>query len=172
MQLTTRISEAYWCGLENGRARFQPAQVGLGDEAPRQVSWFDRLFEGGIVLPEGAGRPLTFPITGPPGSGKSTLAMELCYRLAAADPGELSLYISTEAEANALIANARDLGHDAGRHIIELKEPVAPPVPVVCVWGVSKVRRWKEISELAVDALDALGKFLRVEIPWLTRFLV
>ncbi len=82
--LLTNVSKAHWC---SGTGTMEPAKCRVfrdGKPKYEEVSWFDKLLEGGIVLPKQEAdkkRALTILITGPPGSGKSTLALELCYRL-------------------------------------------------------------------------------------------
>ena len=88
-----------------------------GEEGPaKQISWFDRLFEGGIYLADkpkeypmsgednGPTRALTMLLTGPPGSGESILALEMSYRwslikIDGRSSGLHCFYISTENSA-------------------------------------------------------------------------
>jgi predicted ATP-dependent serine protease len=111
----TNISKAYWFSNEESvETCFRPAIVKsmhTSDNTPEEISWFDKLFEGGIFIPKKPSgndkRALTILITGPPGSGKSTLAMELCYRLTRT--GQLNgerinaLYLTSESDEQWLI---------------------------------------------------------------------
>jgi KaiC/GvpD/RAD55 family RecA-like ATPase len=142
--LITHVSEAAWCAITNGRAEFQTAHITLDDgRPPGAVSWLDRLFEGGIHLPEGAGRPLSMLLAGPPGSGKSTLAIELCHRMRlredASKPDEeeplFSLYISLESESSRLIRNGVNLGYPNFRSQTIVYSGRKPENKVLAVMG-------------------------------------
>ena len=89
MRIPTGISEAYWCSPSQhaNPDLIKPAIIEHISKTKHVnlyegISWFDELFEGGILLPEKNDKQdaITLLITGPPGSGKSTLAMELAYR--------------------------------------------------------------------------------------------
>jgi len=111
------ISQAYWCDTGDSITQFKEAEIAFDTTVRQKLSWFDKLFEGGLLLPEDAEdslRPITMLVSGPPGCGKTTLITELCYRLAVNDQKNMralsSLYISTDAETDRLIANASALG--------------------------------------------------------------
>jgi KaiC/GvpD/RAD55 family RecA-like ATPase len=139
-RLLTNVSQAYWCQVtEGGHATFEPARVSLDDAPREQVSWFDRLFDGGILIPGAQGRPLTMLFTGPPGSGKSTLAIELCHRAHIKDGGSpkpvSSLYVSLESESERLIDNAVRLGYiDFERRAVTYGQ-ADPGGKVFSIWG-------------------------------------
>ena len=88
------------------------------------ISWFDKLFRGGIGLYKG--KTTTMLIKGPPGSGKSTLASELCYRLGQSKEDNFkSLYISFESDSEQIYSNiVNSFGWDAqnNHQIAILKE--------------------------------------------------
>lgn len=112
-RIYTQISTSYWCDSQGNflkafAPKIQTNYSLLEDDTKKELvclSWFDELFEGGIVLPkypENEPRALTILLTGPPGTGKSTLALELCYRLAELPQTNFpkkfsSLYITSEA---------------------------------------------------------------------------
>jgi KaiC/GvpD/RAD55 family RecA-like ATPase len=111
--LQTGISEAFWCNPTKNY-EFEKARISIMHESLPEhgTSWFDELFEGGIVLrPQSEDRPraLTMVLSGPPGTGKSTLATELCYRVAGA---RRSLYLTSEAYTPWMIENACSFGWD------------------------------------------------------------
>jgi hypothetical protein len=63
----TGISQAYWCDSSFGIAEFKPAELTFDSNQRETLSWFDNLFEGGILLPSGEGesiRPLTMLLSG------------------------------------------------------------------------------------------------------------
>ncbi|MEW6609590.1 MAG: ATPase domain-containing protein [bacterium] len=169
-RLQTEVSKAFWCRLIDNEAEFEEARVGIGNEEPRFVSWFDELFKGGILLQQE--KPLTFLITGPPGSGKSTLALELCYRLATDRDEENihfqnevylsrlnTLYISTDSESDQLITNAKSFGwRNVEDRIKDFQGP--PQVPMVAIWGKDKIKKWKVLSQVITTALKALQQWV------------
>lgn len=173
LKIKTDISKAYWCTHDS---RFEEAKINTKESEQEEISWFDRLFEGGILLPnahvDSSGkvksytnrRPLTFLITGPPGSGKSTLALELCYRLSRNtqinEDGLFSLYISTEADAEHVIENAKCLHWpDVTGRILSFKNK-KPDSPVVAIWGTDKIKGSEEINKVIEVALEFLGTWL------------
>ena len=147
-RIKTGISRAHWCTKD---ARFEPTKA-IRDKSERadqakdkreeEICWLDRLFEGGMVLPEaadGKNRALTVLLTGPAGTGKSTLALELCHRLALSEQPELrltktgrrvtglnSLYISAETNGRWPMQKATQLNW-ARREHIRLLNPDDPP---------------------------------------------
>ena len=171
MKLQTNVSQAFWCSLLDGEAKFEKALVkpirpdnpALGTAEYKPVAWFDELFRGGILIPEADGKPLTILIAGPPGSGKTTLALELCYRLAKNDakvPGQPELftfYISTEAESNRIISNFKSFGYKDAQHFVAEFQNQQPTVPLVSVYGREKLRKSETLAKLVEAALEALA---------------
>jgi KaiC/GvpD/RAD55 family RecA-like ATPase len=182
MKIKSGISQAYWCTIDSGIARFHPASIAFGplpDERKETISWFDKLFEGGLDLPETDDKnlqPLTMLVTGPPGTGKTTLTSELCYRLARNEqknPKSLfSLYISTDSTTKQFVENTKDLGwKDADVYFEPFKRSKAvrkdkDAHSLVLVWGKDEFQpdkqKWATISELVTTSIDALQK-------WVTR---
>ncbi len=155
--LRTNVSQAFWCmlsGKEDAIAEFQPATIALEGERPHLISWFDKLFKNGIVLPSSRGKPLLFLVKGPPGSGKTTLALELCYRLAQ-QAKLFSLYVSVDAETDRLIENARSLGWQEVEERILTFEGRKPDVRSVAIWGRDKIKG-NTLSEILANAHKAL----------------
>lgn len=127
-RLQTGISKVRWCDPAGGFYNFDPAvmkgikiesdkNAAKDEPAVREMSWFDEIFHGGIVLPKQADdqhRAVTLLITGPPGTGKSTLALELCVRLATRPEKSLltgkTLYVASEAHPPWMIDNASSFG--------------------------------------------------------------
>lgn len=138
----TGISKAFRCHPTEDVAvkAFQSAvDIPVNNEGVRkQICWFDRLFRGGIVLPDPSNSVLTILFTGPPGTGKSTLALELCYRLSQRNRGTdeaqaplTSLYISTEMTSGQIGSKVRGLGWNDAPFICyspSTAEGSAPPV--------------------------------------------
>jgi KaiC/GvpD/RAD55 family RecA-like ATPase len=127
MRIYTKVSKAYWCTSKGNFDRAEIPEMKIWDEGPNEVFWLDKLFEGGILIPEhpeNRKRALTILLTGPPGSGKSTLAIELChrwsktYRVKELNDGQLtmdkvglsSLYITSETDEEWVLNKARTLG--------------------------------------------------------------
>ncbi len=141
-KIQTGISGAYWC-VPSGNAGepvYQFEAANLGREMTRadgaiQTSWFDELFDGGLVIPRKAthGTPnnvMTIMLSGPPGTGKSTLALELCYRLASNGLNRhsfQSVYLTTEGHPPWLIEHARNgFGWDPQRRILGEEDSKSP----------------------------------------------
>ncbi len=184
IRLKSGISQTFWCTLHGGIGRFEPAQIAFDSESKQNISWFDQMFEGGILVPdldEKDPRPLTFLITGPPGSGKTTLASELCYRLAKNEQGNknkngelehlFTLYLSTDTETDKFVQNVSDLGwQDAARYFMPFDKKITKrnsKLPsAVLVWGQEKIQSEMEkmgsISDLVKASVEALEK-------WVTR---
>ena len=170
----TGISQAYWCDTSNKIAEFQPARIAFDTSDMQPLSWFDKLFEDGILLPRGTGEvlhPLTMLVSGPPGCGKTTLISELCYRLAVNEEGNekplSTLYISTDAETGRMIHNAIDLGWDKAKDYFIPFDPDENPKlrqglkSMIGVWGqdkflnsIEKKDRLSAMIEAAVNSLD------------------
>ena len=53
-KLLTNVSQAYWYSPDNKDTPFEPA---IFPKEHGAAAWLDRLFEGGICIPEG-GKPL------------------------------------------------------------------------------------------------------------------
>jgi len=51
VRVKTGISQAYWCDTSGQIAEFQPAKIAFDTSEPQSLSWFDALFEGGLLLP-------------------------------------------------------------------------------------------------------------------------
>lgn len=61
------ISQAYWCDTSDNLAEFQLAKLAFDTTEKQELSWFDKLFEGGILLPEEEDdslHPLTMLVSG------------------------------------------------------------------------------------------------------------
>jgi KaiC/GvpD/RAD55 family RecA-like ATPase len=86
VKVKTNLAQAFWAF----RGSFEPATSRARereDQTPDSIAWLDRLFGGGLEIPESSGRALTLLLTGPPGAGKSTFAFELCHRARVLDEG-------------------------------------------------------------------------------------
>ncbi|MCF7885880.1 MAG: hypothetical protein K9M80_05235 [Candidatus Marinimicrobia bacterium] len=174
-KIKTEISKAYWCTRNTeGEINFEPARISIGSQNARIFSWFDELFKDGInsITTDSESNekdinyPLTFLITGPPGSGKSTLSLELCYRLAEKDDNFLSLYISSDAEAEQVKKNAISLGwENAAAKICTFKgrEPDLAENGMVAIWGKEQIKKWEGITQIIENALESLIKSINVE---------
>jgi KaiC/GvpD/RAD55 family RecA-like ATPase/archaellum biogenesis ATPase FlaH len=162
IRIKTWVSQAHWCAKDGS---FEPAKTTRGktesingdkpkigvakDIVVEDMCWLDRLFDGGLVLPEaekGNSRALTVLLTGPAGTGKSTLALEICHRLALSkqdglemkEDGRLfsrkgkqldgfnSLYISAETNGQWPMQKAKQLKWAPTDHI-RLLMPDDPP---------------------------------------------
>lgn len=154
----SNVSQAFWYTLDRNKVDFTPAEIAIGLAKSKSIAWFDELFDGGILLPGEKGKPMSFLITGPPGSCKTTLALELCYRLTASQL--FSLYISTEADSDQLIANAHSLGYeDVMDRIIRFKKRQLDNF-AVAIWGKEDIKEWKTLSEIVETAIESLKSFL------------
>ena len=167
-RIKSGVSQAYWCDTRNTLARFEEATL-LFDSPERQpLSWFDKMFEGGILLPRGDSEivnPITMLVSGPPGCGKTTLISELCYRLAVnaqGNPRPLStLYISTDSETDRLIDNTVDLGWSRAKEFfipfdLKDKRPKlgADQKALIAVWGREKFLKKVEEKDLLSSIID------------------
>jgi KaiC/GvpD/RAD55 family RecA-like ATPase len=178
MKVKSGISQAHWCEINGGIAEFTPASIGFGPQPKENISWFDKLFEGGLDLPDTDKvnpHPLTMLVTGPPGTGKTTLISELCYRLAKNEQGNpvslFSLYISTDSTTGQFIGNTKNLGwKDANIYFEPFSRKGQPPRgraqphSVVLVWGKNEFRpdnqKWETISELVTTSISSLQKWI------------
>ncbi|MDI6735814.1 MAG: ATPase domain-containing protein [bacterium] len=196
VKLQTNVSKSFWCTPKGNFEAAEIPSMKKKEDDPLTISWFDKLFEGGILLPgvkekgdgtledQFKGKPLTFLITGPPGGGKTTLALELCYRLAEKEneKGLTTLYISTDAEAEKIIENAKSFKwkgvetriRKLSKELIkdykvhgEGNQSGGPPHSVI-VWGTDKIGRETILSKVVKTALYAADKYLTgpVRIPY------
>jgi KaiC/GvpD/RAD55 family RecA-like ATPase len=185
MKFKTGISQTYWCTIDNGIADFHPANIAFGPqpvEERENISWFDKLFEGGLELPETDDknpRPLTMLVTGPPGTGKTTLTSELCYRLAQNELGNdkslFSFYISTDSTTTQFIENAKNLGWKEAKAYFEpYRKSGGRRRPkevrsLVLVWGKDEFQpdkqKWATISELVTSSINALRNWAKLTKP-------
>ena len=177
--LKTGISQAFW--YHNGSEKIDEAfeAVEINKSSPffdkkcqydkSSLCWFDRLFSGGIRIPNTDSHPTIILLMGPPGSGKSTLALELCYRIAKnqirmpngkyqilnAHPIK-SAYISTEVTASQLKQKVSPFGWDE-KYFIEYKKHLyeyANNEGFVTVFGMDAFRSGANILEILNTALD------------------
>jgi len=178
IKIKSGISQAFWCDASNGVARFEPAEIAFDTDEREPISWFDNLFEGGILLPEETDetlRPLTMLVSGPPGSGKTTLVTELCYRLAVNNQKNKrplsTLYISTDADTDRMINNAVDLGWDRAKDYFQSfdlkdKDPKVKSYlkSIINVWGREKfmplLERQDILSAIVESALTSLDQWV------------
>ena len=120
------------------------------------ISWFDRLFRGGIGLYKG--KTITMLIKGPPGSGKSTLSTELCYRFGLGGINEKafnSLYISFESDSEQIYSNIiNSYGWDAkdNHQIAIIKNTKVEGEPSFSFFSKDNKERTKEEEEDAKKA--------------------
>ncbi|HEY9153274.1 MAG TPA: ATPase domain-containing protein [Anaerolineales bacterium] len=178
VKIKSGISQAYWCDTSAKIAEFQPAKIAFDTPNAETLSWFDKLFEGGILLPSGEStilRPITMLVSGPPGCGKTTLISELCYRLAVNEQGNdkalSTLYISTDAETDRMIDNAADLGWVKARdYFIPFDPNEAHPKltkglkSIIAVWGrerfLKTIERQNMLSSMIEAAVTSLDKWV------------
>ncbi len=168
-KIKSGISQAYWCDTSDTIATFQAAELAFDTLNKQHISWFDKLFEGGISLPKSNSNilhPITMLVSGPPGCGKTTLISELCYRLAVNEQKNekalSTLYISTDAETDRMIGNAVDLGWDKARDFFipfnpndnhpKLREGLQS---MVGVWGREKFLKTIEDQDILSSMIEA-----------------
>jgi KaiC/GvpD/RAD55 family RecA-like ATPase len=177
-RIKSGLSEAFWCDTSFPIANFERARIDFDTSEKQYLSWFDMLFEGGLLLPQGEGTqlsPLTMLVSGPPGSGKTTFVTELCYRLALNEqenPQSLStLYISTDAETDRMIQNSISFGWDkASDYFVAFNPEDKNPrlkrglKSMVGVWGREKflhsIQRQELLSEIIEGAVNSLDKWI------------
>lgn len=173
------ISIVNWCDTPGALAKFVPATIAFDSPTEQNISWFDKLFEGGLALPRGDDdilRPITMLVSGPPGCGKTTLITELCYRLAVNEQKNSkplsTLYISTDAETIRVKNNAIDLGwSEADRYFIPFdpnkKEPAFQSglVSLIGIWGREKFQK-------SINQKDMLYSMIEAAVTSLDRWLL
>jgi KaiC/GvpD/RAD55 family RecA-like ATPase len=184
VKIKSGISQAYWCDTSDTITKFQAAELAFDTSNKQNLSWFDKLFEGGISLPRGNSnilRPITMLVSGPPGCGKTTLITELCYRLAVNEQGNekalSTLYVSTDAETVRMIGNAVNLGWDKAEDILIPFDPTDRHPrfrkglqSMVGVWGREKFLKTIEdqdmLSSMVEAAVTSLDKWvLKANVP-------
>jgi KaiC/GvpD/RAD55 family RecA-like ATPase len=179
IKLRTGVSTAFWCfpiGDEYDFCCARIPKLHTPSEELEEIAWLDKLFEGGILLPqspEHTKRAISVLLTGPPGTWKSTLAMELCYRLTTntqiRQSGLSSLYITSEADEDWIIEKARSFDwKDIDR--IFLGDPSrtqGSPIPLVTVWQSSDFREFllceEDLSDFQKVVIKSMARLLRIE---------
>ncbi len=161
----TNISPVNWCSIIDGQAEYRQASISFGEnDAAKDLSWFDALLKGGLIIPKG-GKPLSILLAGPPGSGKTTFALELCYELAKNKVGNdsalSSYFITTDQNSEALIDNAIDHGYEDIDHYLkpisffnfgQEVEHLKKQQGMVFVWGKDEIEAlWKKKNRNEVD---------------------
>src|SRR5271157_2646697 len=177
-KIKSGISQAYWCDTRDTLAKFEEASLIFDTPTKQPLSWFDKMFEGGISLPKGESdilRPVTMLVSGPPGCGKTTLISELCYRLAVNEqknPKAFStLYISTDCETGRMIDNTVDLGWNQARnYFIPFDPSVEEPKlgvnqkAIIGVWGrekfLKKIEERDMLSSMINTAVTSLDNWV------------
>ncbi|MBN1439380.1 MAG: hypothetical protein JW929_08230 [Anaerolineales bacterium] len=174
VRVKSGISLANWCDTSLTLAEFKLAKLAFDTPDEQTISWFDKLFEGGIALPEEEDsvlRPITMLVSGPPGCGKTTLITELCYRLAVNEQSNTkalsTLYISTDAETIRVKNNAIDLGWDkADKYFIPFDPAENNPVfqsglvSLVGVWGREKFLKSVDQKDMLYSIIEAAATSL------------